>query len=388
MRTILFCLITCFSALSFSSSHAIAQVLYGSLVGTITDQSKAVVPNATVKVSNTETGLTRETSADSSGNYSIPNLLEGDYNLQISASGFKPLTQKGVRIQINNVTHMDASLEIGVATESVTVAAAAAQLQTTKSDVNTTLGSQAIENLPLPGYRNFQSLINFVPGATPGRFQNAVIDTPQRDLSTNVNGQERGANNTRVDGAANILVTMPHHMVYVPPVESIDEVSISSNNFDAEQGITGGAAVTVVTKSGTNEFHGSAFGFHANNATRAFLWDENRAGVTAKPKGIRNMDGVSLGGPIKRNKLFFFTDWEGTFERVGYSNLFSVPAGDFRSGDFSRMLGSQILNASGNAILIPTTEGGNVPLRQGMIFDPFTGNRTGQAARSFRAAGV
>jgi hypothetical protein len=387
VRSFLSCFIVCFSVLSFSSSHASAQVLYGSLVGTITDQSKAVVPNATVKVTNTETGLTRETTADSSGNYSVPNLLEGDYNLQISAAGFKPLTQKGVRIQINSVTHMDANLEIGVATESVTVAAAAAQLQTTKSDVNTTIGSQAIENLPLPGYRNFQSLINFVPGATPGRFQNAVIDTPQRDLSTNVNGQERGANNTRVDGAANILVTMPHHMVYVPPVESIDEVSISTNNFDAEQGITGGAAVTVVTKSGTNEFHGSAFGFHANNATRAFLWDENRAGITSKPKGIRNMDGASVGGPIKRNKLFFFTDWEGTFERVGYSNLFSVPTSDFRSGDFSRMIGPQILDASGNAILIPTTEGGNVPLRQGMIFDPFTGNLDGTGRSVFSSGG-
>lgn len=387
MRSFLLFSIACFITLGIEDRRAAAQVLYGSLVGTITDQTKAVVPNATVKVTNTETGLVREGAADSAGNYSIPNLLEGDYDVLVSASGFKPVTHKGVRIQINNVTHVDASLEIGVATESVTVAAAGALLQTTKADVNTTLGTQAIGNLPLPGYRNFQSLINFVPGATPGRFQNAVIDTPQRDLSTNVNGQERGANNTRVDGAANILVTMPHHMVYVPPVESIDEVSISSNNFDAEQGITGGAAVTVVTKSGTNEFHGSAFGFHANNATRAFLWDENRAGVSQKPKGIRNMDGVSLGGPILRNKLFFFSDWEGTFERVGRPKLFSVPTSDFRSGDFSRMLGPQILNAAGNAILVPTTEGTAVPLREGMIFDPFTGNADGTGRSVFSNGG-
>ena len=227
-------------------------------------------------------------------------------------------------------------------TESVTVEASAALLQTTKTDVNVNLQAQEIANLPLSGYRNFQSLVNLVPGATPVRFQNAVIDTPQRDFTTNVNGQDRGDNNTRVDGAPNILVTMPHHMVYVPPVESIEEVNISTNNFDAEQGMTGGAAVTVTTKSGTNQFHGSAFAFHTNNVLRAFTWDENRAGVTDKPKGIRNIDGGSLGGPIKKSKLFFFTDWEGTFERVGRSALFSVPTSDFRTGDFSRKLGAAI----------------------------------------------
>ena len=149
--------------------------------------------------------------------------------------------------------------------------ASAARLQTSKADVNINLEARAVTNLPLSGYRNYQTLINLVPGATPVQFQNAVIDTPQRDLSTNINGQERGANNTRVDGAANILVTMPHHMVYVPPVESIEEVNISTNNFDADQGMTGGAAVTVATKSGTNDFHGSAFFFNANNVTRAKL---------------------------------------------------------------------------------------------------------------------
>ncbi|MBO0859414.1 MAG: TonB-dependent receptor, partial [Chloracidobacterium sp.] len=384
---ILLCLALSLIFIGFETPMASAQVLYGSIVGTVTDQTGAVVPNAIVKATNNATGLSRQATADSSGNYSIPNLLEGDYELSVSAGGFKPLTQKNVGVRINNVTHLDIKLEIGKVTETITVGASAPLLQTTKSDVNTNLESQAIENLPLSGYRNFQSLVNFVPGATPGRYQNAVIDTPQRDLTTNVNGQERGANNTRVDGAANILVTMPHHMAYVPPVESIQEVSISTNNFDAEQGITGGAAVTVSTKSGTNEFHGSAFAYHANNATRAFTWDENRAGITKKPKGIRNFDGGSIGGPIKKNKLFFFFDWEGAFERVGRSALFSVPTDDFRSGNFSRMLGSQILDAGGNPILVPTTEGGVAPLQEGMIFDPFTGNPDGTGRSVFSSGG-
>src|SRR5207245_9060551 len=127
-------------------------------------------------------------------------------------------------------------------------------------------------DLPLSGYRNFQSLINLVPGATPGRFQNAVIDTPQRDFTFNFNGQDRGDNNTRVDGAPNILVTMTHHLAYVPPEETIEEVTISTNNFEAEPGMTGGAAVTVTTKSGTNDFHGSAFAFHTDYTFRAFCW--------------------------------------------------------------------------------------------------------------------
>jgi Carboxypeptidase regulatory-like domain len=371
--------------MGYEAPVASAQVLYGSVVGTVTDRTGSVVPKAAVKITSTTTGLSREVAADSAGYYSIPNLPQGDYELTASAPGFKPLTQKGIAVLINQVTHMDVSLEVGGFTESITVEATGALLQTTKADVNVSLESKAISNLPLPGYRNYQSLINLVPGATPGRFQNAITDTPGRALTTNINGQDRGANNTRVDGSANILVTLPHHTVYVPPVESIQEVNISTNNFDAEQGITGGAAVTVTTKSGTNEFHGGAFALHQNAAFRSFLWDENRAGVKIKPKGIRNIDGANIGGPIKKNKLFFFANWEGTFERSGFSSLFSVPTADLRAGDFSSKLGDLILDgnvdADGNPaprpILVPTTEGGSTPLREGMIFDPYSGNPDG-----------
>ena len=168
-------------------------------------------------------------------------------------------------------------------------------------------------------------------------------------MTTNINGQDRGANNTRVDGSADILVTMPHHAVYVPPVESIEEVNISTNNFDAEQGMTGGAAVTVITKSGTNDFRGAVFTGFTNDAMRTFTWDENFSGLANKPNESRSATGGNLGGPIKKNKLFFFGNWEGTFERAGRTNLFSVPAPDFRTGDFNRMLGADILDANGRA---------------------------------------
>jgi hypothetical protein len=330
--------------------------------------------------------LTRQATTDQTGYYAIPNLLEGDYEISVSATGFKTMTQRGVAVRINNVTRVDATLEVGATAESITVEASAGLLQTTKADVNTNIESKAVTDLPLSGYRNYQTLVNLVPGATPGQFQNAEIDTPQRDLSTNINGQERGANNTKVDGAANILVTMPHHMVYVPPVESIEEVNISTNSFDADQGMTGGAAVTVATKSGTNNFHGSLFAFNANNVTRAKWWDENRAGAN-KPNGNRNILGGSIGGPIKKNKLFFFTDWEGTFERVGRSGTYSVPTDDLRAGDFSRMLGSLILDAKGQPIPVRTTEGNITSLREGMVFDTYSGNPDGTGRSVFASNG-
>ncbi len=360
-----------------------AQVLYGSIIGTVADPTSAAIPGATVRIVNSATGLSREVVTDETGYYSAPNLLQGSYDVSVSAAGFKPLTRRGVGVLTNTVTRVDLTLELGEITESVTVEASAALLQTTKADVNVNLEPRALVNLPLTAYRNYQMLVNLVPGATPARFQNAVIDTPGRALTTNINGQERGANNTRLDGAANILVTLPHHVVYVPPVESIQEVNISTNSFDAEQGMTGGAAVTVITKSGTNEFHGALWAFHQNNALRAPLWDENRAGITKKPKTIRNIGGANLGGPIKQNKLFFFAGWEGVFERIGFSSLMSVLPPDFRQGDFSRMLGDAILDASGKPIMVPTTEGGLTQLRHGMIFDPFTGNLDGTGRAAF-----
>ena len=388
-RTIatLSCLIIGFTFVSDAVRLSEAQVLYGSIVGTLTDETGAVIPKAVVTVTHTATGLARQATTDTAGYYSIPNLQEGTYELSVSAGGFKPYTQRGISVPINAVTRVDATIQVGALAENITVDAPRAILQTAKADVSVNLDARAIQNVPLSNYRNYQSLINLVPGATPARFQNAVTDTPGRALSANVNGQERGANNTRVDGSADILVTMPHHAVYVPPIESIQEVNIATNNFDSEQGMTGGAAITVITKSGTNDFRGSAFALHDNSRMRAFLWDENRAGVTEKPSGNRNIDGGSIGGPIRRNKVFFFTDWEGTFERVNRSRLSSVPTADFRRGDFSRMLGGQILSASGSPIMVPTTEGGFTALREGMIFDPYSGNLDGTGRAVFSNAG-
>src|SRR5436305_9047799 len=183
--------------------------------------------------------------------------------------------------------------------------------------------------MPLSNYRNYQSLIDLVPGSTPAAFQNANTDTPARGLSTNINGTNRNNNSTRLDGAVNIFVWLPHHTVYVPPAETIETVNISTDNFDADQGMAGGAAITVVTKSGTNSIHGAAFGYLENSyfGAKNFFYTQPK-----KAKSIRTIPGFAVGGPFIKNKWFFFGGYEGLFERVNQNTgvrqdlpLFTVP---------------------------------------------------------------
>jgi hypothetical protein len=314
-----------------TAGAAKAQVLYGSLVGMVHDSTGAVVPGGAVTVVNTGTAQSLSVTTDSTGSYSFPNLLPGSYDVTITARGFRSYTQKNVAVIVNTVRREDVALEVGQLTDTVTVQAAALSLQTDKMDLHVDLSSQAVTNLPLPRYRNYQSLINLVPGATPGQFQNTIQAAPARALSTNVNGVNRNNNATRIDGALSIFIWLPHHTAYVPPAETIETVNVSTNNFDAEQGMAGGAAITVVTKSGTNAIHGSAFAFNDYTAMRA----RNFFNTGAKPKNVDNVDGVTVGGPIVKNKLFYFAGWEGNRERQGFSSLMTVATADQRRGDFS-----------------------------------------------------
>src|SRR5437667_11778630 len=311
--------VVCVVALSFFglvyAHSAWAQVLYGSVTGTVTDQSGAGVPKAHVAATNRSTVVKRETDTDDNGHYSITDLAPGDYDLKVTASGFKPLTQTNLMVAANTVTNGDANLQVGTVSEQVTVEASVVNLQTEKSDLHTELTEKAILNMPLNQYRNFQTLINLVPGATPGVFQNAIADTPERALSTNINGTNRNNNNTRVDGATDVFVWLPHHTVYVPPAETIQEVNISTNNFDPEQGMAGGAAITLITKSGSNQFHGVLFEYHEDQALRARQFFETAAASPRKGKSILNDLGGTYGVPIIKDRLFFFGSYDGTFVR-------------------------------------------------------------------------
>src|SRR4051812_7725079 len=320
-----------------------AQVLYGSIIGTVTDPSGAVVPKAEINAVNPQTGETRNATADDAGRYTIANVLPGTYEIRVSAPGFSKVTASNVTASINTVTRFDVQLQVGSQTQAIDVTASAAVLQTDKGDTHTELSPREMANLPLPNYRNFQSLYSLVPGATPPVFTNSITDTPQRPLSTNVNGTNRNNNNTRVDGAADVFVWLPHATLYVPPEETIETVNITTGSFDAEQGMAGGSAVTITTKSGTNGFHGVAFAYWDDNhlAARNFFYYGN-----GTPFSLHNIDGGTLGGPIVKNKLFFFGSWEGTRERTNYSALSTVPTVAERSGNFS---------SYGTPIFDPTT---------------------------------
>jgi hypothetical protein len=332
---------------------AAGQVLYGSVVGTVSDPTGAFVPKATVSITNKATGATRETLTDEAGRYSLLNVLPGSYELKVAASGFRQYTRTDVTVTINTVTRQDVALEVGALTEQVTVAASMVTLQTDKSDVRHEITATAVTNMPLPGYRNYQSLINLVPGTTPAAFQNAVVDTPARALTTRVNGTPRNMNNTLTDGAVNIFIWLPHHTAYVQPVESIDTVNISTNAFDAEQGMAGGAAITVATKSGTNDVHGSGFWFHNNQHLLSAPY--YRAPGFKKPVDIFNQFGGTVGGPVKKDKLFYFFSFERTLYRQGASGNYSVPPAEFRAGDFSRWPGCTQCGAAYSVVYDPAS---------------------------------
>ncbi len=344
MRTVLIALFVVAPAvvlLALCAAPSSAQVLYGSLVGTVEDPSGSVVPNAAITLTNSQTGVTREATSDAQGRFSIPNVLPGRHDLKVAATGFRQASVTGVEVTINTITRRDVRLEVGTAVETVTVQASTITLQTDKSDVRAEINQTAMINLPLPGYRNYQSLINLVPGATPAGFQNAVVDTPARALTTNINGTARNNNNTLVDGAVNIFIWLPHHTVYVQPVESIDNVNITTGSFDAEQGMAGGAAITVATKSGTNQVHGSGFWFHDNQ--RLHSGPYFRAQTFRKPVSIFNQGGGTVGGPVRRDKLFYFFSFERTWERSGNSSNSAVAPAEFRDGDFSRWSGYSLV---------------------------------------------
>jgi len=288
------------AAALFAAIPASAQVLYGGLVGTVTDPQGAVLPGVAVTITNVGTGLKLETLTDETGNYVFRNLLPGTFDMTLSLRGFKEMRRMGIVVTVGTPRREDATLEIGAPTETVTVSAEAVALQTETSDITAKLNSQQLIALPLNQYRNYQSLLNLVPGATPVQFQNAEIDTPGRSLRTWVNGVQPNTNTTRVDGAVSINVWLPHHAGYIQPAETIETVNVATNNFDADTGFAAGAAQTVITKSGTNQFRGSAFWFFNRDEFNANSFYNNAFSI-AKPARTLDITGGTLGGPILKD---------------------------------------------------------------------------------------
>jgi len=324
------------AALSLAPAPASAQALYGSIVGTVADDSGAPVPGVTVSATNTGTNLKVDAVTDSSGDYAFRNLLPGVYNLNAAISGFREIQQTGIRVSAGNPARFDLKLQVGALTEAVNVVGETTLLQTEKSDLSTELTAKEVISLPLNQFRNYQSLLNLAPGTTPAQLQNAEIDSPGRALRTNVNGSQPNSNAFRIDGAVSVNIWLPHHVGYVQPAETIETVNAATNNFDADQGMAAGAAVTVITKSGTNQLRGSAFLLRNQDEFNANTFANNASGLARSPL-TNSIYGGTLGGPIVRNKLFFFGAWERYAGRRGSQATYSVPSVRMRNGDFGEV---------------------------------------------------
>ncbi len=310
-----------------------AQVLYGSIVGNVTDATGGALPGATVTITHNETKATRETVSDAEGAYRFPTVQTGPYTVVATLEGFQRFMREHVPVTLNSVTRVDASLSVGQLQETVTVSAERPVLQTERAEVRLNLESRELQDLPVPLGRNYQELFTTLPGFTPPSDAHSVPSNPSRALTFNVNGASNQGNNTRIDGVSSTNVWLPHVVAYIPALESIETVNVVTNNFDAEQGLAGGAAISVQIKSGTNNFRGSAFEYYFNEDMRArsYFTPKDRS----KGKWQENQFGGTLGGPIRRNKLFFFGSYEATRQDRQVPRTISVPTVEVRNGDFS-----------------------------------------------------
>src|SRR5215510_8031886 len=355
-RRFLFLTLLSICLLAAVPALTVAQVLYGSLIGNVTDPNGAAVSGAKVDVTNLATGGVSSVMTDDRGVYLLNDLQVGLYKVTISRSSFKTTIREDVRIEANKTYRFDSALEVGGVEETVVVTATQdATLQTDRADVSATLNTRQVNDLPLFGSvgRNYQSLMYLVPGTTrgtggffingSGTEDNSAAGNPQRSMSFNVNGVSRLQNNTKIDGSSVIYPWLPGNTVYVPPAEAIQEVNIVTNAFDAEQGLAGGAAVNVSIKTGGNDFHGVGWGYDTNSRfrSRTFFQPVNQP---QNPKNILAQFGYAFSGPIilphfgdggpkiwsGKNKLFFFTDLERTTQRNAAGGTFSVAPASLR----------------------------------------------------------
>ena len=353
---------------SLFASTASAQVLYGSIVGTVKDPTGAAVPSAAVSAINKQTGVQRQTTSNDAGGYTFSAVQPGTYEVKISKNGFRSGVDQGVEVSANNTTRIDMALALGAISDAITIEASAPALQTDTANVRSEVQGRDLTNLPVPIGRNYQNVLVTIPGFSPPSNAHSIPSNPSRALVSNVNGTATSGVNVRIDGASSQQTWLPHITAYVPSLEAIETVNVVTNSFSAEQGLAGGAAINVQIKSGTNQFHGSGFWYHVDNKliakpfTFALLGQQNQR----NPKYIFNQEGGTIGGPIKKNKLFFFGAYEGSTRREFANNTGTLPTAGMRSGNF----------ADGTAIYGA----------RGVIYDPTTGVQSGPSAGLDRVA--
>ncbi len=330
-----------------------AQMNTGTVQGIVKDTSGAVIPGAKVTVINLGTRISTTFETEVDGSYVVPYLIPGTYEVTVEKEGFKKNSQTGIVLQVDQKLRVDFTLEIGEITESVTVTSLAPLVKTESSEMGQVIASQKMVELPL-NTRDFARLVSLNAGAMPGRggLGGAVSIVNTIGVSdNNVNGLPVYANNFQIDG---VTANQDFYgtLVVNPSIDAIQEFKVTNNNYAAEYGRAGGANIQIAIKSGTNEFHGVAFEFLRNSALDANDFFSNRAGRPIPPLR-QNQFGGNLAGPIKKDKTFFFGNYEGFRNRLGQTAILTVPTALQREGIFTEVN--------------PTTG-----LPQAQIFDPFT----------------
>jgi hypothetical protein len=316
---------------------AFSQAVNATLVGTVTDQTGGVVANAKVTITETNTGVSRNANTNDSGNYSVPNLPPGTYSVTAEQTGFKKATRASIDVLVDTTTRVDLVLTPGQITETVEVTAEAAILQTDRADVGRKIETAQLANLPLGYNRNFQAMLNTVPGTSRSFQPHSEFFNSQGALTTQVNGVSRLGNNVQFEGVDNNhrtgLLT-----VLVPPIEALQTVDVTTSNYEAELGRAGGAVTNIMLKSGTNNLHGALYEFHNNSRLNA-----RETFQPSKPVTTYNSYGGNIGGPIIKNRTFFFGDFLQTKDRRGDGYIISVPIAPFRTGDFSSVASRAVI---------------------------------------------
>jgi carboxypeptidase family protein len=315
-----------------------AQAVTGTVLGTVTDTTGAVMPGASVTLTNTATGFVRTVVTDTAGEYTAPSLPTGKYSVKAELSGFKTATVPSIDVGVDQHVRINVRLEIGAVEESVTVTGASPLVQTSTSELGTTVQEEQIKTLPLNG-RNFVNLTRTVPGVVRG-IPGANIDGAgslawRASASFSANGQRPRDNNYMLDGVDN-NETWLQTVVLFPSVDALDEFKMQTSTYSAEFGHSLGGVVNLQIKSGTNQMHGSGFEFLRNSVFDANNFFNNRAGRD-KPDFSQHQFGGTYGGPIAKDKTFVFFDFQGYRVNQGATYLSTVPSAKMRAGDFSEL---------------------------------------------------
>src|SRR6267378_4009770 len=324
------------------AAPVMGQAVNATLLGTVADTSGGVVAGAKITITELKTGVVHSVTTNDSGNYEVPNLAPGQYQVAAEKEGFKKAVHSGVDVLVNTDTRINLVLQPGTAQETVIVTAELPLLQTDRADIGRKIEERQAEELPLGFNRNFQGLLNLVPGTTRAHREHSSFFNAQDSLRTEVNGQSGLANNLQFEGL-NDNERTGLLSIYIPPIEAIQTVDVTTSNYDAELGRANGAVTNVILKSGTNGFHGAAYEINRISALAAKSFFQ-----TAVPKapGVYNYYGANIGGPLVKNKTFFFGDFLRINDHQGQFFNGTVPPAAFRGGDFSNA-------TNGTGTLIP-----------------------------------